>query len=216
MPAIGVICDRFGATPTYPDQHTAVRSGPGQPVTIEQQSTDALPVVFSGAVLGSGTLGVTYIAAVSPRFVNNRGLAYGITLAGTGLSAFPIAIGFVCSNFSLWTGATAVAGTGAGGTAAVANSLVLHSGAVVQYAVTKQKSVSVCGDGVSLAEAIRTRNFWLLAAAFLVIALFLSGLMINLIPLLTESGLSASQAASATAGIGAGLLFARVFRGLSA
>ena len=54
------------------------------------------------------------------------------------------------------------------------------------------------------------RAFWLLSSAFLLVALVMAGLLINLIPLLREIGLSPQAAASTSAGVGIGLLFARV------
>lgn len=211
MPVIGAICDRFG---------------PRKPILISipllalvlaslSQLTSSLPQLylsfFAGALLGSGTLGVTYIVAVSPVFIANRGLAYGITLAGTGISAFLLPIGLqqVIDNFD-WRTAW----------------LVLALLALLQWPIAylcihpPEVSAGSGGEGSrqtqpghTLREALRTGSFWLLAIAFLVIALLLSGLMINLIPLMTETGMTREQAASATAGIGIGLLFARVFVG---
>lgn len=212
MPLVGLVCDKVG--PRKP----VLVSIPLLALTLValSQLNGALwhlyGLFFAGAVFGSGTLGVTYIAAVSARFVENRGLAYGITLAGTGISAFLLPLG-LHQLITLFDWRTAW--------------MVLALCALVQWPIAyvyirpptsaQQGTSSSTGPnalwGDTLADALRSTRFWLLAVAFLLIATLLSGLLINLIPLLSEAGMTREEAASATAGIGVGLLFARVFVG---
>ena len=206
MPLIGVLCDRLG--PRKP----ILCSIPSLALVLVALSfldgslLNLYLLFFAGAVVGSGTLGVTYIAAISPSFDTNRGLAYGIALAGTGLSALLLPLGLheVISAYgwrSAWLALSVV---------------VLLQWPIAwkcikdrQFDTSRQEPGGQAG-GMSLEQALRTWNFWLLAAAFLLMALLLSGLLINLIPLLISSGFSAGQAARAAAGIGIGLLFARI------
>ncbi|MCY4426409.1 MAG: MFS transporter [Halieaceae bacterium] len=209
MPLLGRICDRYG---------------PRKPILI---SIPLLALFMAGlsrlqgelmllyglftasAVFGSGTLGVTYIAAVSKRFDRHRGLAYGITLAGTGISAFvlPIVLNELIGDYG-WRVAW----------------LVLAGVVLCQFPIVwlwiRDKDAATAGTmpaatpdsvaGLSLGEVLRVRAFWLLSSAFLLVALVMAGLLINLIPLLREIGLSPQAAASTSAGVGIGLLFARV------
>lgn len=210
MPVVGAICDKFG--PRWPilvciPLLSAVLF---YLPYLNGSLTQLYVVFFFAALLGSGTLGVSYIAAVSPAFVANRGLAYGLTLAGTGVSAalLPIGLHQLISQFD-WRFAWQVLGV-----------VVLAQWPIAYLCIrpyrTKRSErvlVPLSTQGHTLRQALTSVNFWLLAGAFLFVALLLSGLLINLIPLLTESGMRRDQAAAATAGVGVGLLFARVFVG---
>ncbi len=214
MPVIGSICDRFGPRRPILVSIPLLALVLASLSTLDGQLYQLYLMFFIGALVGSGTLAVSYIAAVSCEFVANRGLAYGITLAGTGISAFALPLGLleVIVHFD-WRTAW----------------LVLALVSLVQWPIAffciSRRDVQQRGDsgysgesdsglyGYTLSEVLVMRNFWLLALAFMLIALLLSGLLINLIPLLSEAGMSTQQAATAASGIGVGLLFARVFVG---
>jgi predicted MFS family arabinose efflux permease len=57
-------------------------------------------------------------------------------------------------------------------------------------------SRSVTSDAQVFADARRSRTFWLLMAAFFLLALGCSGLIVHLVPLLTDAGVSGAKAAS--------------------
>jgi len=208
MPVMGLICDRFGPRRPILISIPLLALALASLSQLDGSLLQLYAIFFVGALLGSGTLGITYIAAVTPAFVANRGLAFGITLAGTGVSAFLLPLGLhqLISLFD-WR------------TAWLALALVsLAQWPIAYFCIPRgigsaRPAVRESLEGYSLAQALATRNFWLLGLAFLLIALLLSGLLINLIPLLIEAGMSREQAAGATAGIGLGLLFARVFVG---
>ena len=210
MPLLGRICDRFGPRKPILLSIPLLALFMAGLSRLQGELMMLYGLFAASAVFGSGTLGVTYIAAVSKHFDRHRGLAYGITLAGTGVSAFvlPILLNALIEDHGwrsawlilsclvlcqfpiawMWIGKDADSPTGSGGTA--------------PRAATEA--------GFSLGEALRRPAFWLLSVTFLLVALVLSGLLINLIPLLREIGLSPRDAATTTATVGIGLLFARV------
>lgn len=210
MPLLGRICDRFGPRKPILLSIPLLALFMAGLSRLQGELMMLYGLFAASAVFGSGTLGVTYIAAVSKHFDRHRGLAYGIILAGTGVSAFvlPILLNALIEDYGwrsawlilsclvlcqfpiawIWIGKDADGPAGRGATA--------------PRAATEA--------GFPLAEALRRPAFWLLSVTFLLVALVMSGLLINLIPLLREIGLSRRDAATTTATVGIGLLFARV------
>ena len=68
-------------------------------------------------------------------------------------------------------------------------------------------------SGVSLKEALVGYRFWVLAIGILLVAISISGVITNLVPLLTDRGLSVSQAASYAGLIGLSVIGGRVIAG---
>lgn len=69
--------------------------------------------------------------------------------------------------------------------------------------------------GATLAEALRTPVFWLLAGSVFLVALVGVGVMIHIVPLLTDRGITAVQASNAIAIMGVGSLIGRLSTGVA-
>jgi cyanate permease len=67
--------------------------------------------------------------------------------------------------------------------------------------------------GLSCREAWHTGTFWLMTAAFFLVATTTNGCVVHLVPLLTDRGISAQSAAFATSLFGGALLLGRVVAG---
>jgi predicted MFS family arabinose efflux permease len=68
-------------------------------------------------------------------------------------------------------------------------------------------------DGVSIGQAFRTLNFWLLAGIFFVVAACVTGANAHLAPLLTDSGVSGSSAARTASLFGVAIIVGRIGNG---
>jgi predicted MFS family arabinose efflux permease len=68
-------------------------------------------------------------------------------------------------------------------------------------------------EGLTAAQAIRTSTFWILAAAFFLLALTAAGLTAHIVPLLTDRGVAPGQAAGVISVIGIALIVARLIAG---
>ena len=178
-------------------------------------------VWFLVAVLGCATSPVSYSKVIVRWFDRRRGLALGIALAGVGLGAalMPTLAQAVITNYGWREAYLAIGG------------VVLLISLPVLIALLRDTPEQVClhpdGDtaearaarddgsllGYVLHEAVRRRTFWLMVAIFFLVGLFITSLIVHLIPLLIERGVSPGKAATAQALLGLSLIFGRVFAG---
>ena len=160
------------------------------------------------AFLGAGTSPITYTRAVNAWFDRNRGLALGLTLAGTGAMGIilPMILGRVAPEFG-WRGGFI--------TLAI---LAILAWPVVALLLKNAPSVGPqaqagVAPGATLGEAVKNYRFWALGFAFLILALGIAGLVVHLFPMLTDAGLTPQEAGSIAALIGVGVIVGRVFIG---
>jgi predicted MFS family arabinose efflux permease len=73
--------------------------------------------------------------------------------------------------------------------------------------------ISADAAGITLRQALRTFNFWLLAGIFFVLAACVSGANTNIVPLLTDSGVSGSSAAFTASLFGVAIIIGRIGNG---
>jgi MFS family permease len=171
---------------------------------------------FFMAVLGVGTSPITWTRGVADVFDKSRGLALGLALMSTG------AMGIVLPPALTWVVET-VGWRFAYFTMAL--SIVLFAMPVV-YFFLKPPSDNGHSDvsgaqsnkkvvvGVTFKEALHSYQFWVLMIAFLLIAGSVAGLIINLIPILTDGGLEPGTAASYASFIGLSIILGRLLIGL--
>lgn len=166
---------------------------------------------FLFAVLGVGTTPLTWSRGIASWFDKRRGLALGIALSGTGVTALvaPPVINQVVAAYG-WRA----------GYVAVALSIVLVAMPAV-WLLFREKpraapgvaQAQPAGQGLTLVQALRTRHFWLLIAAFWVICAAVSGLIPNLVPMLTDAGLSMAEAAGYASLLGLNVMLGRLLAG---
>jgi MFS family permease len=161
------------------------------------------------AAFGAGTLPITWTRAVNGWFEARKGLALGLSLAGTGLAAF------LLKPFS----ALAIAHLGwRGGYLALA-ALPIVIAWPVAFALFREPraaSSSVlpsAGAGVTLSEALRDWRFWLIGGAFLPIAFAVGGPIPNLDLLFKTHGLAPGVAGSVLPLIGVFVIAGRLLGG---
>ncbi|MEO1818231.1 MFS transporter [Pseudomonas sp.] len=168
-------------------------------------------------VLSAGGTPTAYAKAISQWFVRRRGLALGLSMAGIGLGAglMPMiaqqAVGAVG-----WRGGFAVIGV-----------VVLVGMLIVAWKLRNcpadmglhaDNQAAGAGPkpeltGLTKQQALRDRNFWLIAIAFFLAALAINGCSVHFVPMLTDRGVSPADAARTAAVIGLALIAGRVAAG---
>lgn len=173
----------------------------------------ALSVIIG--VVGAPSSTVAYVKVLSGWFDKTRGLAMGFAMSGIALGGAitPIYASTLIEAFG-WRG-------GFYGLAL----LPLVIGLVVTAILHEAPHVAARGDrtavpGLTQAQALKTRVFWMLMLLFLVAATAIHGVQIHLAPLLSDLGLTPENAAlgvsfmfgiSVVMRLVAGYLFDRVF-----
>lgn len=176
---------------------------------------------FIFAVLGVGTTPITWSRGIASWFDKRRGLAMGVALSGTGMTALlaPPALGAIVAAHGWRVGYVCLA-----------LSIVLVGVPAVWLMFRERSGVNAAGPrpttsaptaeaaaaqptGLSLREALRTRHFWVMLVGFWAICATVAGLIPNLVPMLTDSGLSMAQAASYASLMGLMVIAGRLVAG---
>lgn len=177
----------------------------------------SLPLFYLGygliAVLGAGTMTMTWSRAITGWFVAGRGLALGLSLVGTGLigAMLPAYISGLVESHG-WRGAYL-------GLAA----LPLIFGMPLTYLLFREPSERATTDGDILpdtlagshgfAQALRTRCFWQMTLSFSVVAFAIASVIVHCVPLLTDRDIDKSQAAWLAGLIGIAVTVGRLVSG---
>lgn len=166
------------------------------------------------AILGAGSLPIIWTGVLNGWFTKHRGKAIGITMAGTGLGAFllPPAVEFLISSYG-WR--TAYRGIGLGA--------MLISLPIV-FALFRERKFDATGGGeksaertaawgLTRAQAMRTKRFWILGAVLFVTVIVIAGLLSNFERIMTEKGFERSAIATIAAVMGLTVIVGRVLVG---
>jgi MFS transporter, OFA family, oxalate/formate antiporter len=169
---------------------------------------------FAIGLIGIGSTPVTWSRAISMWFVANRGLALGIMLLGTSAAGFlvPKLAGAVLQEFG-WREMFPVVAL-----------LPLLVALPICFFLFREPRVDEIPPvlttangavaGHTLAEARKTRQFWLLLSSILLIALAYGGAHIHMIPIVMDHGLTVDSATSMMGVVALGLLCGRLGVGL--
>lgn len=180
--------------------------------------------LFYGVVVGAG-LGGTFVPLTSTTarwFVARRGVMTGIVTAGVGVGALigPPATSSLIAGYD-WRISYLILGTivliGVTAAAQLLRRDPAQVGAVPYGAgELRQTTVKLPAQGLSLREALRTRQFWIMAVAFLCYGFSLSAILLHLAPHAAGLGVSAASAANLIAMIGAASVVGKVWLGSAA
>lgn len=169
------------------------------------------------SIVGAGTLPVTWTKVVIGWFDRNRGIALGITLAGTGIAATlaPSYVTWLIGQVG-WRGAYAALGATVMAISLPVVHLFLREASVPADPVAESGArVEIpVSDSITLTEAMRGYRFWAISIGIAFAAAGISGLITNIVPMLTDKGLSAAAAASYAGLIGVSVIFGRLLVGL--
>jgi MFS family permease len=165
------------------------------------------------SVIGIGASPIAYARLITARFNRARGLALGITLAGTGVSA--IALPPIMTALTQTYGITG----GYVGLAVLALTPWLYVALFVReipMSTPAPSSASEATKPLSAPRGASTGNTWrfaVIAASFFVVSLGLVGVVVHLVAMMRDAGLDAARAAIVASGVGVGVIAARVLIG---
>jgi MFS family permease len=165
-------------------------------------------------LLGPGSQGqgpIGYAKALTQRFGDRLGLALGISAAGVGVGAalLPQFARVLIEHFG-WRDAYIGLGLAE---LVIALPMVAIFVRGVGGRTTGPASEAAKLAGFSTKEAVRSRQFWLLAAVIFLSGTVMTGLSVSIVPLLTDRGFSLADASYVASTIGVSLILGRVLAG---
>jgi len=211
----GALADRYGARRIVLASQLAL----GLAFAAMALLPRSLPLFYAGyaliALLGAGTMTMTWARTITGWFVTARGLALGVSLVGTGL------IGALMPGFV--TILTAYHGWRAAYLGLAALPLLLGLPLTLAFfrdapddiANPEHAAEAVFDNDFTFAQATRTLCFWQMAFAFSVVALAIASLIVHCVPLLTDRGIDKTTAAGLAGLFGLAVTAGRLISGLS-
>ena len=165
---------------------------------------------FVIGLVGNGTAYIGYSRAISTWFNRRRGLALAIMLAGSALGAMllPVLAQAVITNFG-WRTAYVLLGL-----IALVVGFPLTAIFVRERPIAHQAEHGSSAHGETVAKALATPAFWIIAATVCLYAISVNGAIAHLSALLTDRGVSSAGAAWSVAVIGATGLLGRLLTGI--
>ncbi|MEM9531024.1 MAG: MFS transporter [Pseudomonadota bacterium] len=178
------------------------------------QLTRSLATFYIGAgllgLLGAGTSPVTWTKALSGWFDQQRGLALGLALAGTGFAAM-LAPPYVAALIERFDWRAAYLGL----------CLIPLLALPLVFALLRDPPGSGPGaaaravtlPGVTLAQAVRDWRLWVIFVSYFMLSFAVGGSIPNLVPLLTGTGMTRASAAGVVGLIGIAVIAGRMIVG---
>jgi MFS family permease len=217
-PSVGWLLDRFSA------RRVALVSIPLYGITLASLSlaTEALWTYYAAwtcmSILAAGTLPIIWTRVVNSWFDDYRGIALGITLAGTGIAAT------LAPSYVVWL-ISQIGWRNAYVALAVTITLISLPGVYWLFKEPLQ-SISdrrqydavidtpvVHATGMTLAQALSGYRFWAMGVGLLLVAAGISGLITNLVPLLIDKGMTPAVAGRYAGLIGVSVISGRLLAG---
>jgi predicted MFS family arabinose efflux permease len=210
-PIVGWLNDRYGSRRVVMPAMAGVSVGFFIASTMDERLWTLFLAYGAMALLGAGTIPVTWTRAIANSFFRHRGLALGLALTGTGVCAAiaPHYAVFLADNFG-WRGAYV-------GLALLPLLIALPVLLVLfrprEASERDSAANSALLAGMTLGEAARGYRFWLILASILFAYMGFSGIGPNLLPSMTDDGLSREQAAGVQSVFGLSIIIGRVVVG---
>ncbi len=159
-------------------------------------------------IVGNGTTQMGYSRAVSTWFIERRGLALALVMAGSGTGAmiFPPLAQWLIDRDSWRTAYFAL------GAMALLFGIPLTALFVREKARPAERQASAL-PGLTVAKSVRSRAFWILIATLFLNSVSVNGAIAHLSPLLTDRGITADRAALAASALGLSSFAGRLLTG---
>jgi predicted MFS family arabinose efflux permease len=178
-------------------------------------STGSLPLYYAtwafAALVGAGTLPMTWTVAVNQRFERRKGLALGVSLMGTGI------FGFFCKPLLAWM----IGAFGWRGAYVGLGLLPLCIAFPAALFLFFEKPVAAAAadapappaEGLTFAQTARQWRFWLIALVLVPVSFALAGPIPNMENILKTAGFGAGAIVKLTSLIGLSALTGRFVGG---
>ncbi len=157
------------------------------------------------ALAGAGTTPINYTRAVNGAFDKVRGLALGISQAGIAVAAItlPLLLASLNQSYSWRTGYLVLA----------LLALVPWPFVLLGFRSAPMPRVAKASLAEGRGELFRSRLFWSVGISFAAVAVAVSALVVHMVPLLRDAGMTPIAAASTASVIGFGVLGGRLLTG---
>lgn len=218
---IGALADRFGARRIVLISQPILALMLAALTQMNAQVWTLYLGYFALGALGAGTLPVTWSRVITGWFVKSRGVALGLSLVGTGV------VGMLLPTYV--TALVAAQGWRNAYLGLAALPIVIGMPLTLLYFQEPPEDIRVAAKRYKLApvapieaastwgytfrQAIVQWRFWQMSSAFFVAAVVLGGVNVNVLPLLTDRGISATTAAAIAGLIGATVTVGRLISG---
>ncbi len=210
-PLVGTLVDRFGI------RAVALSSGIGLSVGFMALSLTPpvlpayLALIALCVFLGAGASPVVYTRLINEHFTTARGTALGLSQIATGIAGalVPALLSPFIAAHGWRMGYEALA------------AVVLASTPVVLLLIGRQggpKSAATAlgryDAGMAVRDALRDRQFHRLAGVIMLAAIGVGGLIVHLVPMLTDAGLTPAAAGRSAGMLGIAIIIARISTGI--
>lgn len=176
-----------------------------------------LLLMVAGGIFGGGTSAMVYTRPVIATFARQRGLALGFATACTSIAAMiaPPLLGYVIGEHGWRAGFFTLATLTALIGLPLALAFIGRAREAAAHASDDVDEHAPRVADVTLREALRTNRFWLLVLAIACINIPGSGVLGQLAPLVSDTGLDDGAVALVMSVYAAGLLIGRVLTGFA-
>jgi MFS family permease len=228
-PVFGRMADRYGVRPVALGSLLAFGLAFGSFALIPGSLAWFYFVWVLVGLVGIGSTPVTWTRAINLWFYRHRGLALGLTLMGTSLSAVLLPmITVALLEWQGWRAAYAVLALLPLAVALPIGLLLFREPRPEERPPELRVAAGVAGvaggtapgaavadlPGVSFAEALRTRGFWLLWVSILLVSFAYGGSLVHLPSMLSAQGFTRADTASVMAVFGLSIAAGRLITGL--
>lgn len=209
VPLAGAYCDRHGVRRTlFPSIILGAIAIAALALTQAAIWTFYLGLIVV-AIFGAATNAVVYSRALASWFDKGRGFAFGIMMTGAGIAHAVVSPGVA---MLVETYGWRVAWLGVGAFALVALPIcawLLHE----RKAPVTHAAPTAVRLGLTLPEALRTRQFWAILLGTILISGSVAGVAFHLRVMLSDAGMPAVTAASLAGLVGIGTIVSRLGAG---
>ena len=214
-PIVGSLVDRFGARVialvSIPLYGLAMSSF----VLVGDDISSYYLVWAVMSIIAAGTLPVTWTRVVNQWFDKSRGIALGLTLAGTGIAATfgPLYVTSLIQQYGWKTSYLVLALTITIISFPIVFLLFREPTRELSLTSEDEDNHSDKNLGIEFGVAINRYQFWAIGIALIFAAGGISGLITNSVPMMLDKGISLENAASYAGLIGVSVILGRLIVG---
>lgn len=214
-PFSGRLVDRFGVFPVFLPSLLGLAVGLLLLATLTADYYSYIFLMAIVAVLGAGTVVPVTTKMIVAGFAKSRGLALGLSLAGSGLGAglVPIFLTPTIAEYGWRIGYAMLAGIEILGFLAIVTVIMVWRRDILPSAQPSPQPVSSTEMANSDRPLWTDRVFLILAIAFFLSAWAILTTVVHFVPMLTDAGISARRAGVLAGSIGGALIAGRIIIG---